>query len=144
MFVAYIAQIAEAVVAALGAGSFSESFTAERAYLPVYELSDLKETRVTVVPKSVAILSGSRSHNQYDYAIDIAVQKKLSRADNAEIDSLLALAEEIADFFRLRRLPGFPEAMWLKTENEPVYSQEHLDQLRQFTGLLTITFRVIR
>lgn len=141
---AIIAEIAEAVAAALNDGSFSQSFTAERAYLPVYELSELKETRVTVVPKGVAILPGSRSRNQYDYAIDIAVQKKLSRADNAEIDSLLALAEEIADFFRLRRLPGFPEAMWLKTANEPVYAQEHLDQLRQFTGLLTVTFRVVR
>ncbi len=141
---AVITDIADAVVAQLNAGTFSQSFTAERAFLPVFELSDLKSVRVTVVPKGVTIIPGGRSHNQHDYAIDVAVQKKLDAADNAEIDPLVTLVDEIADFFRLKRLESYPGAIWLKTENEPVYSQEHLDQLRQFTGLLTFTFRVMR
>lgn len=141
---AVITDIADAVVAQLNAGTFSQSFTAERAFLPVFELSDLKNVRVTVVPKGVAIIPGGRSHNQHDYAVDAAVQKKLDAADNAEIDPLVTLVDEIADFFRLKRLESYPGAVWLKTENEPVYSQEHLDQLRQFTGLLTFTFRVMR
>ena len=141
---AVITDIAEAVVAQLNAGTFSLAFTAERAFLPVFELSDLKDLRVTVVPKSVRITPGGRSHNQHDCAIDVAVQKKLDAADNVEIDPLMTLVDEIADFFRLRRLESYPGAIWLRTENEPVYSQEHLDQLRQFTGLLTFTFRVMR
>ena len=141
---AVITDIADAVVAQLNAGTFSQAFTAERAFLPVFELADLKDVRVTVVPKSLAIIPGGRAHNQHDYAIDVAVQKKLDAADNAEIDPLMTLVDEIADFFRLKRLESYPGAMWLKTENEPVYSQEHLDQLRQFTGLLTFTFRVMR
>ncbi len=141
---AVIADIAEAVVVQLNAGSFSEKFEAERAYLPVFELADLKNVRVTVVPKSLSIVPGGRAHNQHDYAIDVAVQKKLDVADNAEIDPLLTLVDEIADFFRLKRLDSYPGAVWLKTENEPVFSQEHLDQFRQFTGLLTFTFRVMR
>lgn len=141
---AVITDIADAVVAQLNAGTFGQPFTAERAFLPVFELSDLKSVRVTVVPKGVTIIPGGRSHNQHDYAIDVAVQKKLDAADNAEIDPLVTLVDEIADFFRLKRLESYPGAIWLKTENEPVYSQEHLDQLRQFTGLLTFTFRVMR
>ena len=91
-----------------------------------------------------AVVDVGRSHNQHDYAIDVAVQKKLDIADNAEIDPLMTLVDEIADFFRLKRLESYPNAIWLKTENEPVFSQEHLDQMRQFTGLLTFTFRVLR
>ena len=141
---AVITDIAEAVVVELNAGTFSQTFTAERAFLPVFELSDLKNVRVTVVPKGVTIIPGGRAHNQHDYAIDVAVQKKLDVADNAEIDPLMTLVDEIADFFRLKRLDSYPGAIWLKTDNEPVFSQEHLDQMRQFTGLLTFTFRVMR
>jgi len=141
---AVITDISDAVVVQLNAGTFGQPFTAERAFLPVFELSYLKSVRVTVVPKGVTIIPGGRSHNQHDYAIDVAVQKKLDAADNAEIDPLVTLVDEIADFFRLKRLESYPGAIWLKTENEPVYSQEHLDQLRQFTGLLTFTFRVMR
>ena len=46
--------------------------------------------------------------------------------------------------FRFKRLDSFPNAVWVKTENAPVYAVEHLDQLAQFTSVLTLTFRVIR
>jgi len=131
-------------VTQLNAGTFSQAFTAQRSFLPVFELKDLKNVQVTVVPKGLVIIPGGRAHNQHDYAIDVAVQRKLNVADNAEIDPLMTLVDEVADFFRLKRLDNYPGAIWLKTENEPVYSQEHLDQLRQFTGLLTFTFRVVR
>ena len=73
----------------------------------------------------------------------MAVQQKLIAADNAEIDSLLALVEELADHFRFRRFAS-PDAVWVRTQNEPVYAQEHLDRFRVFTGLLTLTFRTLR
>ena len=47
---AVITDIAEAVVVQMNGGTFSQTFTAERAFLPVFELSDLKNVRVTVVP----------------------------------------------------------------------------------------------
>jgi hypothetical protein len=54
--------------------------------------------------------------------------------ERIQLDALLALVEEIADHFRGRRLDNYPAAVWARTENEPVYSIEHLDQLRQFRG----------
>jgi exodeoxyribonuclease V alpha subunit len=38
----------------------------------------------------------------------------------------------------------YPSASWLRTENEPVYSPGHLEELRQFTSVLTLTFRVVK
>ena len=141
---AVITDIADAVAAEINAGSFSQPVSATREYLPAFELADMQTIRVTVVPKSVTTLPGGRAHNQYDYAIDVAVQKKLDAADNAEIDELMTLVDELADHLRFKRLTDYPNAAWLKTENQPVYAQEHLQELRQFTSILTFTFRVMR
>ena len=141
---AVITDIADAVAAEINAGSFSQQVSAAREYLPAFELADMQTLRVTVVPKSVTTLPGGRAHNQYDYAIDVAVQKKLDAADNAEIDELMTLVDELADHLRFKRLTDYPNAAWLKTENQPVYAQEHLQELRQFTSILTFTFRVMR
>jgi len=138
-----VVAIAEAVVEELNAASFSQPFTAQRDYLPLYDLKDLKSLRVTVVPKGTAIEISGRSSNQHDVEIDVAVQQKLANTDNAAIDPLMTLVEEIADHFRFKRLTS-PDAVWIKTQNEPVYAQQHLDQFRVFTSLLTLTFRIIR
>jgi hypothetical protein len=141
---AVITDIADAVAAELNAASFSQPFEAKRSYLPRFDLAEMKDLHVTVVPKAVEILPGTRAHNQHDFRIDVAVQKKLTAADNDQIDALMVLVEEIADHFRLKRLEGYSNVAWVKTENEPVYAQEHLDQLGQFTSVLTFTFRIMR
>jgi hypothetical protein len=141
---AVIADIADAVVAELNAGGFSQSLEATRCYLPRFDLAEMKHLHVTVVPKGVAVTTGSRNHNQHDYEVDIAVQKKLAAMDNSEIDTLVGLVDEIADHFRMKRLDSFRAAVWVKTQHEPIYAQEHLDQMRQFTSVLTLTFRMMR
>ncbi|HEY1068491.1 MAG TPA: hypothetical protein VGE52_20375 [Pirellulales bacterium] len=141
---AVIVDLANAVVAELNGGTFSQVFGAERGYTPVFELKDMKTLHVTVVPKGLAIEAFSRSQSQHDYQVDVAVQKKLANAGNAEVDPLMTLVEEIADFFRARRLTTYPNAIWTKTENAPVYAAEHFEDLRQFTSVLTFTFRVAR
>lgn len=139
-----IIQIADAVVEELNGSEFSLGFTAVRHYLPAYELQEMQSLHVTVVPKGVVVATLDRTRCQNDVQIDIAVQKKLVAMSLEEIDPLMKLVQEIADFFKQRRLTAYPEAMWLKTENKPIYAPEHLQNLRQFTSLLTLTFRTIR
>lgn len=103
-----ITQVAEAVVAELNATTFSQPITAVRSYLPRVELADLKALKVMVVPSSVTVAAASRSQTQRDVAIDVAVQKKLGQEQNPSLDPLLALAEEIAEHFRAKRLDSFP------------------------------------
>lgn len=141
---AVINEIADAVVAELNAGTFSLPFTAERLYLPAFELADMQTLHVTVVPKGITTDAAARTQDQQDYAIDVAVQQKLTSTANGPIDALVTLVEELADHFRFRRLTTYPDAIWIKTEQQPVYAPEHLEQLRQFTSLFTLTFRVIR
>lgn len=138
-----ITQVAEAVVAELNAATFSQPITATRSYLPRVELADLKVLKVTVVPSSVTVAAVSRSQTHRDVAIDVAVQKKLGQEQNISLDPLLTLAEEIAEHFRAKRLDSFPGALCVKTEFKPIYAPEHIEQLRTFTSVLTLTFRVI-
>jgi hypothetical protein len=88
--------------------------------------------------------ASGRSTVQHDYGIDVAVQKKFDADEPAELDPLMTLVEEIIDFFhRLRRLQD-QNAVCVRAANQPVYSQEHMEQFRQFTSVVTLTFRATR
>jgi len=142
--VATLTQIADAVVAELEGADLSQPVSPERHWRPLFELEEMAALHVTVVPKGVTVVAGSRGRNTFEYEVDVAVQKKLDAAGAAEIDPLVDLVEEIGDLFRLRRLTGYSDAVWVRTEHVPLYATEHLDELRQLTSVLTLTFRVVR
>jgi len=142
-----IVEIANAVADALNSHSFSQPFTARRHYVPTFDLKEMKTLHVTVVPRGVEIANVSRSTVQSGVQIDIGIQQKLPApadpaGDQAFIDTLMSLVEEVADFIRVTS--RFGDASWVKTANTPIYSPEHLEQLRQFTSVLTLTLMVLR
>jgi hypothetical protein len=145
--------IADALTDALNdeGNDFSIEFKAVRAYQALLELPEMKDLHVTVVPKGVVLAPADRSRVQHEVQVDIAVQKKLGPAsdeeeydEQVELDGLMGFVEEIADFVKFRRLGSQPTAAWVKTDNDPIYSQDHLERLRQFTSVLTVTYRVVR
>lgn len=136
--------IATAVAEQLNAGDFSAEFTAERLLMPDFELSELSELKVSVVPRALEFSPFSRQHTQYEYSVDIGIQKKIDTDIETELPALLALVEEIVTYLRKRKLALVPEAAWLKTVNDPVYSREHLSYQRTFTSVVTITYRTVK
>jgi len=136
--------IADAVVAELAGGAFSQPLTPVRRVLPEYELADLKDLRVTVVPAAVEISDASRTLSQHDVRIDIGIQKKLGKNLDNEVAQLCGLVDEIAEFLKRRPLQAAPYAAWVKTTNEPIYAADHLAQQRTFTSVLSITYRVLK
>ncbi len=140
---AIILEIADAIVAELQAIGFVPPFSVARHYLPRFELSEMNTLRVSVVPRSVRSEALDRQRDRFDYQIDVAVQQKIEPA-NAHLDALMNRVEEIADHFRAKRLASYPNAAWLKTEQSVLYAPEHIDELRQFTSVLTLTYRVLR
>ena len=146
---AVLADISDAVVAALNGRTFGMSFTAVRSYRPVYTREEMKDLHVTVVPGGYAMENLGRGQVQEDYTVEIAVQQAPETVSNAALDPLVGLLEEIRDFFLAnRRLSAMPNVICLKAAfaagSERGYAPEHLDQLQQFTGVLALTFRVIR
>ena len=140
---ANIVAIADAVTAELNGNSFSQPLTAQRLYLPVFDFPSMSELKVTVVPKGITTSSLDRSRDSFDYQIDIAIQKKTPN-EIEFIDSLMLLVEEIGDHFRSNPLASYPGARCTGVENTPVYAPDHLLELRQFTSVLTLTFRLWR
>jgi len=137
-----VTEIADAVVEELNRGGFALAFEAQRCYQPLFELQDLRQLHVTVVPNGIARRVATRGRVQTDYKVDVAVQQKLGAEGEAEADPLMALVEAIINRFEYRRLASLPRAIWVHTANEPVFAQEHLERLRQFTSVITFTFRV--
>lgn len=141
-----VIDIAQGVADELNAaapGTFNEAFTAARHYRPMFELAELKTLHVTVVPKGIEITSMGRSVNLHEVSIDIAVQQAIDPADHVALDDLMELVQRIMDYFRLRRLSTPASAIWSRSENAPVYAPEHLEQMRVFTSVVTVTFKVI-
>jgi hypothetical protein len=140
-----IVALDDAVTAALNdapPGSFSQIFTAQRLHQPSFTLEELQQLHVSVVPRSVTVAAASRDSSIFECAIDIGIQRKID--SDGDVDALLDLAEEIVDHLRLKRLPGFPDAAWAGIAHEPVVAAEHLDQHRQFTSVITVTYKVRR
>ncbi len=143
---ARIIDIADAIAAELNAaaaGTFAPAFTAVRRVLPAFDLSELAELKVTVVPKGVEIGGAMRSASQFDFQIDIGVQQKLGKDLDAEVAALCGLVDAIAAYLRRRPLAATPHAAWVRTRNDPVYAPEHLADQRAFTSVLTVTYRSV-
>ena len=153
-----ITDIADAVVAELNSAIAPQEaplgddplpplFVAARVYAPVFDLGEMKDLHVTVVTKAVTAERFDRASRQFDYSIDVAVQKKLAPEDgNVQIDALMGLVEQISDHFGCPglRLTEFPTAVCLRADNDPIYSPDHMRDMRQFTSVLTLVFRVVR
>jgi hypothetical protein len=137
-----ITEIADAVVTALNGHTFSQLFIAQRGYRPLFDLAEMKDLHVTVVPRGLSLTDASRSAMQRDVEIDVAVQQKPADLEQATLDALVGLVGEIVEFFARKRLAGVP-AICMGLANSPIYSPEHLEQFRQFTSVVTLTLRVI-
>ena len=137
---ALLIDIADAVAAELNNAELSQEFTAKVNLKPEFELKDLKNLKVTVVHKSLKFSGATRQESAKEVQIDIGVQKKT--ADPDQLAELLQLVEEIAGVFDRKRLAGYQKAVCVGIENDPIYDPEHLRQYRQFTGVITLKFRV--
>lgn len=133
-----IANITQAVVDELNDHDFGTPFAAKRHYAPAYEVKDIKDLTVTVVPAAIEHELASRESTACEFKVDIAVQKKLDSQDAATVDPLLELVQLIRERFDCRNV--LPGVSWVKTTNEPVYSPEYMHR-RVFTSVVTLTYR---
>ncbi len=138
-----VIDIADAVMAELNSGTFSKAVTAVRRVLPRFELEDLIELKVSVVPRTSNISNASRSTSQHEIEIDIGIQQKVQDI-NVEVPQLGLLVDEIEAFIRKRPLASTPWAHWTSTQNDPVYDPGHLDQHRVFTSVLSVTYKLFQ
>ena len=142
---AVLIEIADAVVTALTASTFSQPISVARKYFANYEIKDLEPTAiVTAIPRNTVSSPASRTTCQYDHTIDLAVQKKISGSDE-DLDALIGLVDEIEKSLRLRTITtgSNQAAKWIGTTSDAAYDLKHLEEKRVFTTVLSLTYRVV-
>lgn len=139
-----ITDIADAVVLAINEARLSAPLVAVRVYAPSHELTELDVLRVSVVPRAKRTTMLDRTRRTREFDIDVGVQKRFATDVLAPPDDLLSLVEEIDDHFASGRTLPTPatQARWVRNSHEPVYVPEHWDEMRLFTSVLTLTWRV--
>ena len=130
-------EISKQLAAVLNSGQFSQEFTAAARALPEYDLAQLKSLAVSVVPKSAEIVNLTRAVTNLEIEVDVALQKKVSKDLDGDVEELLKLVSEIVKFLNRKDISG---AKFKKIANEPIYSSEHLNEKRLFTSLITVTY----
>src|SRR5512136_3281491 len=134
---AAIVQLADAVVADLNAATFSQSFTAQRSYLPRWKLEELATIRVTVVPKDDVGERASRAQWQEDYQLDVAIQQRLGANETAQMDALVLLGQELADYFKSRN-PAGDLATLVAVAFAPLFDTDHPEKHKTLTPVLNL------
>lgn len=136
-----IVELAKAVTTELANVTTGMPTTIARAYLPLMDLQDFANLRLTVLVRSSEITAMTRSDDQEAQQVVIAVQKKVDPADLVEVDALVRLAETIADHFKRLKLADCPDASHELTTLDPLVNQSHLHEKRIFTSVITLQYR---
>lgn len=134
-------EVADAVAVHLNAGTFSVPVQARRAWLPVYDLGEMDALRVTVVPRERILSLQARGIIQAEHRIEVAVQQRVDPDDLGAVDRLVNLCAAIVGWCSAAVLAALPSATWTRTEHTLLAAPDHLQEYRQFTGLLTLTYR---
>ncbi len=133
--------IANALVSTINGGSFSQSVTASRKHVVKSDVADVGTLVCYVVPRSHIAERATRRHWDETYELTVLLQKKLPQTgDDAEIEALKLLAEEIADLIENTSRQG--GAALLGIDRDPLFNAAKLIERRVFEAPLTFSYRL--
>lgn len=127
-----VLKIAESVAAELA------EYHAEVVFFPEFELRELDEMRVVVVPLATEYKTLSRAAHEELLKVQIGF---LKRGCEDNLPDLLRLVEGLGLGFLNKKLAG---ATCVCVAYNPIYSAEHLRERGQFTSVIELTFKLIR
>lgn len=143
---ARIVLVAEAVAAAINAAALPIPVQAQMKWMPLTSREDMSVIACWAIPSTESPSAIARQRGQYDCEIIVALQK--AAEDEPEISALAENLEAIATALLQRSLPlvfeGNPqgEAAYVSMRIDPIVDAEHWNRLKQYTGVLRVTYRV--
>lgn len=140
-----LAALAEAVADQLRQSHLAAPGTRiERLYVPMQRLEGLTGTVISVVPRRNETERFSRGTWHHKPEVDVAVQQRMAITEDDPVDAvdpLMQLMDAIEDLFIGKALTLRPQATCVGVTHTAIYAPEHLQQMRVFTGVLTLTYR---
>jgi len=132
--------LGDAIIAYLNGHEFSKAFVAERKYIDTSNLKDIKGLNVILLTPRVSQDVISRIGNVDMIYISILVWDHVDGKDNAKVDPLVDLTEEIADHFRDNDLGG---GKWESTEVLNNYDLDSMMGSGMFASAIQLVYRVV-
>jgi len=137
-----ISAIADELVTLLNAGSYTEAFTAVKAYHPVKDLADISTVQVTVIPAGIPRqeLSDRAATSDRLYRPDVVMQKRIDPDDSDAVEALLDTCEEICNLVEGTILTE-SDVVCEEVENDPAYEIDKVDDYSEFISVISCSFR---
>lgn len=135
-----VISVADEVVSAINNGTWAVDFeAAERRYLPIYDLEQLRDVvRVVVLPRTEDVTQISRASSSLKVGVLIGIETAYETEDNTTIDPLMALAAAMRDFFQSKTLSS--GARCNDVGRTPLYDQRLMQDHRIFMAVVTLEF----
>lgn len=124
-----VVKIANAVAAEL------TQYGAQVLYFPEFELKDLEEMKVCVVPLSTEYKTLTRASHEEILKVQIGF---LKRGCEDDLDDLLQTVEGLGLGFLNKKLEN---ATCIGVAYNPIYFPEHLRERGQFTSVIELAFK---
>lgn len=129
---AAVIELAEAVAENLS------DYHAEVLFFPEFELKDLEEMKVVVVPLSEEYKMRNRIRHEEILKVQVGF---LKRGSEEKLPELLRTVESLGLGFLNKKLLG---ATCVGVSYNPIYSPEHLRERGQFTSVIELSFKQFR
>lgn len=113
-------------------------FHAEVIFFPEFELRDIEEMKVIVVPLAEEYKPLSRTQHEEILKVQVGF---LKRCCEDELPELLRTVEKLGLGFLNKQLVG---ATCVGVAFNPIYSPEHLRERGQFTSVIELSFKQFR
>ena len=113
-------------------------FHAEVIFFPEFELRDIEEMKVIVVPLAEEYKPISRTQHEEILKVQVGF---LKRGCEDKLPELLRTVEKLGLGFLNKQLVG---ATCVGVAFNPIYSPEHLRERGQFTSVIELSFKQFR
>jgi hypothetical protein len=149
--------VAQGMLTMLQTAKLSQDIAPERSYadwdLALEDADNLHVDVVAVTTEQKSELAVRGPSIQYIIPVDIAIRQRFGsdkqnpdtgRIEVASVDALCQLTEEIHELFMPNRLTDFSDGVWQETKILACPVLKHLKELRQFTGIVRVSFAVVK
>ena len=134
-----ITTLTEAVKDDLNASSdFPEITAATRVYVPKIELTQTATLTTLVAGVESEKTRAARKIHTEKLAVHVGLFKKFVEMENSDVDTMVDLLLRVRDYFL--EMTRFSGSRIVSVETDPMYDLDHMERLRQFSGVVVVTF----